>query len=285
MDGEALRGESAERPRISVITVTNRPGSIDVTWGALKKQKFQDFEWILADELYDWRKEEVKKYTENDPRVKHIKAPKKGQGLWALNRGYNAALQAATGELIVSLQDYIWIRGDGLGRFWDLYKGLPPKSLVTGAGHKTSSPSGVHGKPEERKITIYGSPYTGRPVGTIYEYDERLAGEKALQEINPSWWELNWCMAPRQLFLDLGGFEERHDMDFFGCDNLSIAYRAEQLEYRFYLDKENECIGFPHTKYFPRAEGWEEKHGRHGEFIKWYREWLEADRPQLNYLT
>ena len=278
---EEVREGSGRSPAISVLTVTNRPGGIDVTWASLKKQTFTDFEWILCDELYEWRKEEVKAYV-NDTRLIHIPSPRVHEDLWNLNKSHNAALRAARGDLIVSLQDYIWIRGDGLEKFWALHTALGPRNLITGAGHKSEHPRLAHDI--KGKITIFKEPFTDKPSG-ISERDSRLEGEMKLEETNASWWETNWAAAPRKVFYDLGGYEEQHDAEFYGCDNLTIALRAELLGYRFWLDKTNQCIGLPHSDFFPRPADWEKRHGRHGAFAAWYTKWIEDGRHPLTYLN
>src|SRR5206468_11746908 len=100
-------------PRISVVTVTRRPGSIDITGGGLSRQTLADFEWILWDELFDWRHEEVAAYVD-DERLHHIPATMRPGALWNLHKSYNEALRLCRGRLVVSLQDYIWIPDDGL---------------------------------------------------------------------------------------------------------------------------------------------------------------------------
>lgn len=273
------RTEVRPRPRISVLTVTNRPGGIDVTWNSLKKQSFQDFEWILADELYESRKNEVAAYV-NDERLKHIPTPRVPEDLWNLNKSYNAALRVARGDLVVSLQDYIWIRGDGLAKFWDLHTALGPRVFLTGAGHKGRGPRPVD---LQGKVTIYEEPYAEKPT-EITERDSRLEGEIKLEESNPSWWETNWAAAPLLAFYELGGYPEQHDGEFYGCDNLSIAYPAHLNGYRFFLDKTNQCVGIDHGELWPRPEDWEERHGRHGGWGAWYNQWIDAGRPSQPYL-
>ena len=125
-------------PYVSVVTVTNRPGSIDVTWGSLARQTLRDFEWILCDDLHDWRQAEVASYVD-DPRLRHVPAPVKDGDLWNLNKAHNEALRHCRGELVVFLQDYIWVPSDGLQKFSDLYQSLGPH-LLTGCGHKAAQP-------------------------------------------------------------------------------------------------------------------------------------------------
>lgn len=82
-------------PKITVITTSIRPHGLAITQECLKRQTFQDFEWLV--EL--------------------------GTGLQHdLNASYNRALRRAKGELVISLQDYIKIPDDGLEKFWNAYQ-------------------------------------------------------------------------------------------------------------------------------------------------------------------
>jgi glycosyltransferase involved in cell wall biosynthesis len=272
---------SSERsPKISVITVTKRPGSIDITWASLEKQTFQDFEWILCDELHSWRKDEVAEYV-NDRRLRHIPSPTREGDLWNLNKSYNEALRHCRGELVVSLQDYIWIPEDGLEKFWHLYRTLGPH-FFTGCATKAVGPPM---KSEEGKITIFEAPCRDRPT-EIIEYDIRTMNESedSVERSNPIDWELNWGAAPLSAFKELGGFEERLDREFYSCDNLAVSFRAECLGYQFFIDRTNECTAFAHLAYWPRVEDWEEKHGKYGKFEQWYRQWVDQGMPKLPYL-
>jgi hypothetical protein len=51
-------------------------------------------------------------------------------------------------------------------------------------------------------------------------------------------------MAPRQMFYDLGGFDEEYDYQGHAFDNCSIAFRAYALGYKPYLDQSNESFSF-----------------------------------------
>lgn len=280
-EGVAIVSEAI--PRVSVVTVTNRPGSVDVTWGSLERQTLGDFEWILCDELYAWRREEVAGYVA-DPRLRHIPAPVVEGHLWNLNKAHNEALRHCRGELVVALQDFIWVPSDGLQKFWDLYQRLGPH-MFTGCGHKAASPDSMV---EPGKITIFGEPMTNPPTG-VWEVDVRMSPDgnhrRDVEETEPDRWELNWAAAPLSMFRELGGFEEAHDAEFYSCDNLDIAYRADRLGYRTYIDWTNQCLGFPHQLYWSRPEDWDERHGNRGPFREWFDRWVAQGQPALPYLA
>lgn len=211
----------SKSPSISVVCVTRRTGAIDFLLQQLDKQTFQDFEIIIADDSHDTRRT-------RDART-HIFTPRPpGTGdAWNLNKAYNDAFAKASGELIVFLQDYIWVPANGLERFWDLY-GIYPNDLITGCGHKYEN-------------------------NKIQETDDRCYGERELVPSDWTFYELNYASCPRKL---APLFEE--DMDhYYGGENQIFALQATQKGAKIWLDRTNECKGEIHKD---RPEDWEEKH-------------------------
>ena len=89
---------------ISVINITNRIGGLDILKDNLDKQSYKDFELIMCDGLYEWRKDEVKGYFDSFPTL-HIPEPKKNEkDVWVLNKAHNEALRKSKGDIIVFKQ-------------------------------------------------------------------------------------------------------------------------------------------------------------------------------------
>lgn len=226
--------------KLSVVYVTNRPGGMDILLDNLNRQTFKDFELILADELYKERKTEVELLFAKYP-VKHFKPREKQEGdVWNLNKAYNDALDKVEGELVVFLQDYIWIPANGLERFWDIYE-LYPNAPVTGCGHKAQKSNGIK-----------------RPAG-ISEVDDRVNGEKRLVESDWTYYELNWASCPTKYLVR---FDETMDT-YYGGENQVFALQVFKKCGIIYLDRLNECVGHPQD-IFGRPEDWEEKHANKG---------------------
>lgn len=223
-------------PKVSVICVTNRKGWFSILKDDMDRQTFRDFEVIVADDS----REDVdvpKGWTVFQPR-------KKGENdVWNLNKAYNDCLVKAKGELLVFLQDYIWIPANGLQRFWDDYEQFP-NSLITGVGHKA-----LHG------------------LEGISETDMRMFGDKDMEPANFSFWELNWASCPKIL---MSYFNE--DMDrFYGGENQYVARRAELYGCKVMIDRKNVCIGYNQSECGGRPANWERMHvnkaGRMGMFM------------------
>lgn len=268
---------SKTNPLVSVITVTNRYGGIDVAYSSLRKQSYKNIEWILADDLYDERKDAVAEYVKDFP-IKHIKPRPKAEGhVWNLVNAYNDALRAVSGEIVISLDDFIWIPHNGIERFLDDFRAFGDH-VFTGVGHKAPYPEI---KDPKGLITIFGEDYKFVPRG-IHEVDTRIDGRKEVVQTNHSFFELNWCAFSRELAKELGGFDEDAQRCYGGQDR-NFALRAEFSGRGIFMDKGNECIGLFHQGFDPRPEDWEPRHYNKNPFIT--MEVLDGKRPiKLNYI-
>lgn len=203
--------------KISLIFVTNRKGAIKFLKEQINKQTFKDFEVIIANDSSD--------EGGFKPRQKH-----EGDA-WNLNKAYNDCLDRAKGELLVFLQDFIWIPANGLQRFWDLYE-MFPDAAITGVGHKYK---------EDLK--------------TIDEIDSRVAGEP-FEETNWSYWELNWASCPAKI---MPMFDEEMDKRY-GGENLYISRELFKKGYKIYMDRTNQCKGLSQEICGGRPDDWELRH-------------------------
>jgi glycosyltransferase involved in cell wall biosynthesis len=217
----------------------------------MKRQTEQDFELVIVDGLWKEREEEVKAYI-NDPRLKYIRQSDKREGAHTnLAHADNEGFRACTGELIVCLQDYIWIPPDGLEKFWYHHKRLDGKALIGGVGDQYSKPSKEDITDPTGKVTIFEKPYTRRPEVVSYADPHKRSEFGSFYECYPPDWELNWCCIPNAVIRELGGMDEQYDFEGFAYDNANIAIRANMLGYKVYLDQSNECMGFDHDGWWP----------------------------------
>lgn len=208
--------------KISVICVTNRLGAVKFWNEQLEKQTFKDFQVIIADDNAQFN-------VFDDKLTYFLPRKKNTDDVWNLNKAYNDCLDLATGELLVFLQDFIWIPANGLQRFWDLYE-IYPDALITGCGHKYE-----------------------KDLKTIVEIDDRALGDKKVVPCHWSQWEMNWSSCPAKL---MPKFDEEMDKHF-GGENQYIAKTAGK---QVYLDRLNECKGWSQELCGGRPEKWEELH-------------------------
>lgn len=248
--------------KVSVITVSNRHGGIDINWSSLRRQTFKDFEWILCDTLYEERKEAVQHYTKSDRRVKHIKqGVKDPRAKTWLNHAENQAIKASSGELIVLLQDYIHIQPDALEKFWGQYQSNP-KIMVTGVGHQYGKPGKDDIADSKGLVTIFKKTFEGIPEQQVWQ-DPRLRKDLgSFYPCQPNDWEANFCMGSRKMFYDIGGFPEDYDYVGHAFDNCSVAERAFMLGYEPYIDQSNES-------YSINSDAWSKSKAKNNDnFIK-----------------
>lgn len=242
----------AVRPQISVLYISNRYGSLDILRANLTRQLFKDFELVFVDGLYNERKEEVKEYFKGI-RIKHIDQtilPMEGGFLSRLARADNLGFKNCEGELIVCLQDYIYIPQEGLQKFWYLHEQNNGNVLITGMGHQYMYPSKEEIVNDKGLITVFEKDYTKKPEVKHWN-DIRFLKNMEVREGYPVEWEMNWAAIPRKIIYELGGMDEEYDRQGFAWDNTNIATRARLLGYKVLFDPSNECFGFDHDGWWP----------------------------------
>lgn len=236
---------------ISVLYISNRYGGLDILKANLSRQSTNDFELVFVDGLYNERKNEVKKHF-NGFKIKHLDQsliPMEGFHS-RLARADNVGFRNCDGDLIVCLQDYIWINPYGLEKFLEITKQYDGKVLVTGMGHQYKKPTVDDIKDPKGLITVFEHNYTRQPE-ILFWRDPRDNGEKSVRPAEPVEWELNWASIPRKVIEDLGGMDEEYDRHGFAFDNTNISERAKMLGYKILLDPTNECYGFDHDGWWP----------------------------------
>lgn len=237
-------------PKISVLQITARYGNIDILKANLDRQVFQDFEVVLVDALWREREDMVKEYLK-DYALNYTRSSDKREGAYSnLSHADNEGFGASKGELIVCLQDYIWIGPDALLKFWQVYE-QNPDILVTGVGDQYASPTVENITDPKGAVTVFKEPYRRRPENKCWYDPRKRLDQGSFYMCNPQDWEMNVSSIPRKVIYELGGMDETYDFHGFGWDNVNIAVRADMLGYRSYIDQSNECMGFNHDGWWP----------------------------------
>jgi len=179
---------------ISVLTPSIRPEGLKIVQECLSEQTFQDFEWLVE-----------------------LGIPKKGNDL---NQAYNRMLRRAKGELMVSYQDFIRIKQDGLERFWKAY--------------------------QDRPDTFFTA-----PVGKVKNWDDEPRSDWRTFTENCMWngWEIDWACAPLQALKSLGGFDEELDEHTWTFDNVNVGLRAEMAGFKFGCIPTNSARALDHDAF------------------------------------
>lgn len=234
---------------ISVITITNRPGGADITWSSLRRQTYDEFEWVYCDTLYSRRKDLLQEYTKHDPRVLHIpQSQKDDKAKTWLAHAENEGVRRASGELIVFLQDYIHIEPDALEKYWYQYQ-ANKKCFVSGVGNQYGKPGVEDVVDKEGMITIFKEPFESKPTVEVW-HDPRIRDDKVFYPCMPNDVEANFCAIPRKMLYEIGGFDEELDYFGFAWDNVSVAQRGFMLGYEPYLDQSNKSYTVYHENFF-----------------------------------
>jgi hypothetical protein len=241
---------------IAVFTPTTRYGGLDVNRASLLAQNHDSLVWIVGDDLYPQR--DAVRFG-GPIRTVHFDtgANKRANNApsslaTAYRRGIEIARELDV-DLLVSMQDYLWIPPDGLSRFERMAEQFPT-ALLTGLCSLSDDPGVEAVTDPEGPYTIFAEPYDGHKPQRIGWRDCRLerwpVGVKA-NAGSPIWWETNWAAIPRKILYDTRlNFDDAYDRGY-AYENQDYASRAMRLGYGVWIDTGNHAIGLPHTHYFP----------------------------------
>jgi len=137
------------RPYISVVCPVMRPGGLDVLFNSLERQTFRDFELVLCDSLYKYRKDMVKeKASSFSFPYKHITPIIDNFPVQCFSHAVNSAIVNASGEVIVFTTDYRHFMPTSLEKHAifhrsnpDNYAYAPPSKFVLPPPMKQGLPS------------------------------------------------------------------------------------------------------------------------------------------------
>lgn len=187
--------------KISVLTPSIRPEGLEITRKSLMLQILTDFEWLVD---INWT------------------------GHHDLNASYNRLLRRAKGELVVSLQDYIYVRSDYLQRFWQAHE-EHPRAFITAPVGKVDNLN-----------------YSGDA-----KWDWRAWRDNETKNIRPcEWntWECDSACAPLSALKEIGGFDEALD-GHWSADNVNVGKRAQLAGYEFLCLFDNPAVAYNHDKF------------------------------------
>jgi hypothetical protein len=236
---------------------TNRYGGLDILFSSLDRQT-HPFVLCMADELMYQRIHvyEEHGFLDNTVFVECIKQP---GNVRALAQAYNNAADFAVSgrfDLMISLQDYIWIPDNGVEMFVETYKNYE-NSLITGLVSLSEAPSDHEIFDPYGLYTIFKEPLTERPKGISWD-DVRqtalYAGGEDIQACAAEHWEANWAAVPVSILKE----NIRWNIDYdkgIAYENIDFAKTAElELGAPTILDKRNLAIGVPHREIWPEEQ-------------------------------
>ncbi len=271
-------------PKVSILTPTIRPLGLDIVRNSLKKQSFQDYEWIIGSPFVPFIPEKMAKECEDSqrsrarlqgyamvsqtPSTQWIPDDFTG-GFWSLNRMMNKMIKHSNGEILVSWQDYIWAPSDALEKFVTAVE--KTGGIVSGIGDQFER-VGRYGVPE---IMVWEDPRKTQKYGSFYE---------SLPSDN----EWNFCSFTRDAIFDVGGFCEILDTKGFGMDGYQVNERLDVLGYKFYLDQTNISYTVRHNRdSYGGDERWNKNNNlTNGQYEKVRQECInKGEWPRMKYLV
>lgn len=231
---------------ISVITPSVRQNGLDVVEKALKRQTFQDFEWLIGSPFIPTS-------------GTHVVDDFKG-GYWSLNRIYNKLIDRSDGELLVSWQDYTSAGPQTLEKFWYHFQN-EPKTLVTAVGNKY--------KDDMWTVQTWQDPRQRQDQGSFYR-------------CFPNDIEWNLCSVPKQAVYDVGGFDEQMDFMGYGMDALGVNERIDTYGgYDFKIDQTIVSFSLVHD----RPKDWDKNNLLNGGYNERKKSLIDnGEYPTLEYL-
>lgn len=208
-----------KNPKISVITPSTRNEMLPIIEKCLKRQDFEDYEWIITSPI---------EITSVTPDLLLKDPPKKEGDFWSLCSGWNSAYAHAKGELIVNIQDGIWFPPDILSKFWYHYQNQP-RILVSAIGHQ-------YDQLDDR----------GVPVNKMW-HDPRSKSGVTFEEVPPSEMEMVMCSIPKQALVECGGIDEEYDT-CNGAQEKEMCWRLNKMNWDFYIDHTIEYKAIHHPR-------------------------------------
>ena len=242
--------------RISVIAPTYRLGGLDVLASSLKNQSFSDFEFILVDCLYDFRRENIAKYmSKAGVKFRHLKPDPFKFPIDAVASCRNTGLRAAKGELILWWVDYTYAPPDCLEKHYQLFKekgycsmgvhlywNLPKLHPTFRLNSETSFEEYVELVRASRQfdVSIFEEEFTPSTFQSLSR-DEGWDVEPKFGlsdgPIGGDYFHAKNEAVPRSIHLKVGGFDE--DFDGGHCyDDLEMGLRLQKAS-TLWLDKAN----------------------------------------------
>lgn len=253
---------------VAVFIPTNRPGGLDVTNESLRRQTYKEVLLIVCDELRrdaHWKVMALNAGFTHQARCMVPPAINKNSGEKRnLARAYNKAAQYAIEwecDLLISLQDYIWIPDDGIERFVELHQKIGHKKLLyTGLTSISADPLIDKVENLNGVYTIFKEPFKGKPSEISWHdvryteiFAEYFKEATVIQTNDPNSWEANWAAVPVELLKDGLRWDEQYDLGY-ACENNDLARQAINMGCSIVIDSKNHAISLPHFTYWPQEK-------------------------------
>jgi len=227
---------SYKLPPVSIITITIRPGFFNIMANNIAKQNYQGYiEWVIVDDYKEDRSQIAQKYAKKyNLNIKYLRGDKV-LGTYTrrhgLARANNKGWKESKGELLVYLQDFIFMPDNGLEKLVNLYRHHPNALLAPVDEYYYSK------DPNRDNLEDWWDGDTNI-IGKFSWRNIRVQNLGVRKTDNPFDFEMNYGAIPRKIIDDLNGWWEFFD-NGLGYDNTEIAYRALEKGYNVIIDDTN----------------------------------------------
>jgi len=246
--------------KIAVFVPTTHYGGVDVLEASISRQSVKPDLIIVADEI---KKRDNAEFWLNvfwDFPLNLLHTNLKPGNKRNLCLAYNEAARVSLEEncdLLISLQDFIWIPERGIERFVKIHESNP-NDLITGITHisKDPEPDKIFNKKDY--YSIFSKSFFEKPKEISWHDVRKTEIYKNFDgdffAINPIHWEANWAAVPVSKFKQGIFWDEEFDVGI-AYENQDFAVNCvKNTNCEVLLDIRNEAISLPHKQYFPGEE-------------------------------
>lgn len=234
--------------KITVYTPTLRDGWWNVMSSNLAAQTHKNFEWIIVDAQAESREEISQKYArEYNLDIKYIHQAKTKR-TYSLCNANNTAIDMASGELFVFLQDFVLLTPTALEELLNVSRKHPGDFIA---------PVDNYFAPKIKPDISNKEDWFNGSLDVIGEFMRKniRVQNKGIREAEQiTDFEQNFGAVPLSTLKHLNGYWEFFD-EALGWDDTEIIWRAKQLGYKLWIDDTNQCVCIDHHKTLGVDEG------------------------------
>lgn len=218
-------------PFVSIVMPTMRVGGLDIVFDGLKRQTFSDFEIIIPDGIYKYRKDIVEeKSKEYNFKVKHVEPFENPFPKNAFCRYANSGLAYADCRLVVFITDYTRLPENCLEHHVNFYVQHPEIGFM--CPHKYYQLKDVNPTFEN---------YTKKPDNAethLYDHDQSDTHKYVNDIYSGKYKDLMWSLLSSPFNKDTYSFE----LDpLLGTADPKLAEPEGSIESRFFHGKNESC--------------------------------------------
>lgn len=236
------------QPKVTIYTPTLRDGFWNLMANNIAAQSYKNLEWIVVDAQKESRESIAKKYAKMyDLDIKYIHQ-KPTKRTYSLCNANNLAIEKASGELFVFLQDFVLMPPDGIEKLVNVHVHHPRDFIA---------PVDVYYSPKTPPDTSNKEDWFNGEIDVAGEFmraNVRICNKGFREAKEVTDFEQNYGAAPVSVLRELGGYYEFYD-EALGWDDTEIIYRAKKLGSKLFIDENNVGLCIDHWGTLGKDEG------------------------------